>query len=175
MLKQVFILILVLITSGIVMAETNFDDQGNPNEPIQNDSANACYEGGSMDGKCDTTWEWQCGWHLIRFEYNLTSREDFPTWCISIIPPEIISEDSIPQAQGCKLRGTLYLQFGDGYFLPARTPAFNDANCIDPAGAITVLPVVYAPAPYDALTRCNLNGTYSSVQLWSNDIYKCRR
>ncbi|MBZ0305231.1 MAG: hypothetical protein K8I82_04100, partial [Anaerolineae bacterium] len=34
---------------------------------------NACHEGGSMAGKCDTEWEWTCGWYLARFEAGVNS------------------------------------------------------------------------------------------------------
>lgn len=90
MLKRTIFTILIMLFSVMLVSADGVDDQGNPNDPDVNDRANACFEGGSMEGKCDTEWEWACGWHLIQFEYDLTTRDEFPAWCISIIPPEIV-------------------------------------------------------------------------------------
>lgn len=93
MFKRLFVFIMLLLfSSTLVFAESGYDDQGNPNDPTVNDRANACYEGGSMEGKCDSIWEWECGWYLIQFEYDLLEHDGFPTWCASIIPPEILPE-----------------------------------------------------------------------------------
>jgi hypothetical protein len=49
----------------------NFDDFGNANNPFTNQRANACYLGGSLAGICDTQWEWECGWGIIRVENGM--------------------------------------------------------------------------------------------------------
>ena len=63
---------------GVVLAVPGFDDRGNPNDPRVNERANACYDGGTLAGKCDTQAEWDAGWYLIRFEYGLLGCADFP-------------------------------------------------------------------------------------------------
>lgn len=165
--------IVLLLSSSIVFA---VDDQGNENNPTTNERANACYEDGSMAGKCDSEWEWVCGWYLIQFEYNLSTREEFPNWCISIIPPEIIPEPSIPTPRG----GCAYIastppqsiNFSGGYFLSNPTLYYNSTCAGTPSSRLGNY--VYAPAPFDALTLCNLNGTFSGVSsLGYADVYAC--
>jgi hypothetical protein len=92
----------MLVLSSIVVLAVGFDDEGNPNDPTVNERANACYETGSMETKCgnndwnkngvvdsyEIQWDWTCGWYLIRFEYELVSREDFPTQCSILLPSE---------------------------------------------------------------------------------------
>src|SRR5215510_1893 len=94
MFKKLLVVPILLLVSIIVLA-VGLDDQGNPNDPTVNERANACYEGGSMEGKCDTQWEWDGGWYLIRFQYGLISREDFPAQYAILLPPlpqEVIEE-----------------------------------------------------------------------------------
>lgn len=81
-MKRVLLLILVfalLIPIGITTAQ----------EPGTK-ADNACYEGGSMAGKCDTEWEWVCGYYLARWEsaggWN-TPNNLFNSACISLLPP----------------------------------------------------------------------------------------
>lgn len=71
------------------------DDQGNPNDPALNERANACFAGGSLEGKCHTTdadangviddldvaFMWWCGWYIIRAEQGLLRAEDTPEGC----------------------------------------------------------------------------------------------
>lgn len=77
-------LLLGMLSVGLIQAA---DDQGNPNDPTINDRANACYADGSMAGKCDSVWEWTCGWHIIRLEQGLITREQVPQFCESLVPP----------------------------------------------------------------------------------------
>lgn len=48
---------------------------------------NACYEGGSLAGKCDwpteaeTEWAWTCGWYIARAENGAFAASDVPSWC----------------------------------------------------------------------------------------------
>lgn len=90
-MKRLMILLTVLLL-GTLTAVAQVDDQGNPNDPTVNDNANACFEGGAMEDKCDTDWEWDCGWYLIRFNYGITPREEFPVRCAILLPPEIMHE-----------------------------------------------------------------------------------
>lgn len=86
----VLLLIVVLVMSfAIIKAADSVDDQGNPNDPAVNDRANACYTGGSLEGKCDSDLLWAAGWYLIRFEHGMITRHDFPGLYVWVLPPEI--------------------------------------------------------------------------------------
>lgn len=94
MLKHVLISLIVLFMTGLlIIAQSGYDDLGNPNDPRLNDRANACYESGTMADKCDSELEWQAGWYRIRFEYGLLGRGEVPAWVAWVLPPEIIPEE----------------------------------------------------------------------------------
>lgn len=91
MKKFISLLILVMVTVfslATVFANGN-DDQGQPNDPNENDRANACYSGGTMESKCDTAWEWFCGWVMIRYDAGIFTREQVPSSCVVLLPGEI--------------------------------------------------------------------------------------
>lgn len=91
-MKKIFVIVIIAVTllSGFRVAfaqePTGTDDLGNLNDPMQNERANACYEGGSMAGKCDSEWAWVCGWYLIRYEARIFTREQVHTMCASLLP-----------------------------------------------------------------------------------------
>lgn len=69
------ILTLSLLGFRIIAAE----DKPLPNDPRVNPDANACSEGGSMEGKCgDSEYMWAGAWYKIRYEYGLIGRDKFP-------------------------------------------------------------------------------------------------
>ena len=89
MLKHsIIILILFVLTVGAVSAQTSSDDVGNLINPNEDANANACHQGGTFEGKCDSELMWYAGWYLIRFEYGLIDRSDIPEWLEWILPPE---------------------------------------------------------------------------------------
>lgn len=68
---------------------------------------NECNEGGAMAGKCDTEWEWTCGWYLARFNRGELNYQTVPATCVILLPPPpaaVIAQLS-PEAvsQICKL------------------------------------------------------------------------
>jgi hypothetical protein len=87
----VFISVL-LVMVGVLAAQ---DDQGKVNDPGPNERANACFAGGSLEGKCHTTdadrdgdidqldveFMWWCGWYLIRVEYKHIPPSAAPEGC----------------------------------------------------------------------------------------------
>lgn len=85
MRRLVYLLFVACLTFVTVFAADGVDDQGNPNDPTVNERANACYEGGSMEDKCDTDWEWTCGWYVIRYEEGFMSRTQMPAFCEILI------------------------------------------------------------------------------------------
>lgn len=114
-------LILVLFSVAIVFAADGVDDNGNPNDPLVNEDANACFGGGEMEGKCDTDWEWTCGWHLIRYNEGFITAEEFPIECSSLLPEEVQPE--------CNARNDLFsLEPGEpGGAVPFPGVLANDA------------------------------------------------
>jgi hypothetical protein len=172
MLRTLLVVPLLLLLAFLSFA---LDDQGNPNDPTVNDRANACYEDGSMAGKCDTAWEWEGGWYLIRFQFNLISREDFPTQYTILLPP-LPEEETTEYHLGCFPVGDgLYAKFNDGNYLPSPATYYNNAACTNVWGS-SGYALVYAPSgEADALTICQANGR-SSVQLTPGGtvVYYCK-
>ncbi|MGJ3237931.1 MAG: hypothetical protein ACFE0Q_04425 [Anaerolineae bacterium] len=85
-MQRLSLLVLALLFGSIT--SFGLDDAGNPNNPTTNDRANACFEDGSMAGRCETELDWQAGWYLIRYEYGLITREAFPQWAVWVLPVE---------------------------------------------------------------------------------------
>lgn len=83
----IWFILMVLIGAAVGSVLSDTDDQGVANDPTTNPSANACYADGTMAGKCDTTWEWTCGWYLIRHEVGMYSRAAVPSYCSSLLVP----------------------------------------------------------------------------------------
>lgn len=81
-----------VVVVGALMAQ---DDRGNVNDPGFNERANACFAGGSLEGKCHTTdadfdgdiddldieYMWWCGWYLIRVESKQIPPSAAPEGC----------------------------------------------------------------------------------------------
>jgi hypothetical protein len=81
-------LLMSLIIVSIVLAVPGFDDRGVVNDPRVNERANACYDGGTLEGKCHTQVEWDAGWYLIRFQFGLLGRGDIPEEYYWVLPSE---------------------------------------------------------------------------------------
>lgn len=83
-LSLITVLMLVLLGNQFAYAQ----DPGTKED-------NACNEGGSMAGKCDTPWEWVCGYYLARWEANggwNTPNNVLNDACVSLLPPRAIQE-----------------------------------------------------------------------------------
>ena len=97
-----FILITIVVSAQESYPAIEFAE--GINDPRVNDLANACYFGGTLSGKCNTTdvnsdkvvdsydrdWMWNAGWHLIRYEYNVIIREDFDEGYFPLLEPDAI-------------------------------------------------------------------------------------
>jgi hypothetical protein len=81
--RVVALILLCAVTFVAVFAQ---DAPLNPLDPKTNPDANACFEGGTLEGKCDSQILWEAGWYLIRFEKELISREDFLPYYAWILP-----------------------------------------------------------------------------------------
>jgi hypothetical protein len=169
MLKKLLIVLLVLSFSFLAFA---LDDQGNPNDPHTNDRANACYEDGSMAGKCDTDWEWEAGWYLIRFEAGMISREDFPAQYAILLPP-LPGETNSHTFVGCQSSPAGYVNFGSSNYLPSGRPQYSDPSCTTDLSSPTLVPLVYAPSgATEAGNICTAHGKLPGG-LISGSIYHC--
>lgn len=87
MLKRLALVVLVFVLSSLaVFAQEN--------DPFTDENANACTEGGSMEGQCnrdldnngtvdasEVEWAWRCGWYIIRYEAGMINR--VPSDCAS--------------------------------------------------------------------------------------------
>lgn len=85
--------ILVVLVWGAALAQ-----EPSPNDPAVSEDANACFAGGTMDGKCaldadgdgaledfEEDWAWTCGWYLIRLESGDIRSEAVPESCLSLL------------------------------------------------------------------------------------------
>jgi hypothetical protein len=78
----VFVLLAVFVT--ITLAQ----DNALPNDPFVNPDANACFAGGSWEGKCGDDLEmWRAGWYLIRWEKRIISTDQIPDQYKWVLPP----------------------------------------------------------------------------------------
>jgi len=97
-MRKILLISLIVLSLGVlhISAQDSVDDQDNPNNPDTNDRANACYEGGTLEGQCTSEALWQAGWYLIRVEFDIFNRSDVPTWVAWVLPPEVVPEEIVP-------------------------------------------------------------------------------
>jgi hypothetical protein len=190
-MRKSFMLLLVcsllLASMSLTIYATGLDDAGNPNDPTVNDSANECYEGGVMEGKCDTEIEWLAGWYLIKYRYGLI--ETVPAWAAWALPENYIAEVVVAESEpgtpppapaGCIGPVTLpnqnglsgankYILFDTGV-VEVGTDPYTAAGCNSGDEWFYVIyTLVYAPGGQsEADALCG--GTGNSV---GSDVYKC--
>jgi hypothetical protein len=171
-LKRFLLLIFFLFSTGFVLAQT--DDVDNPNDPRVNETANACFEGGAMEGKCATEWEWVCGWYMIRLDYGIFSREEIPGSCAILLPPLPESTPYVPPTAGCvSLDPNYNLDFDGGNYLPYGAPLYWDTACTIVFS--TTPAMAYAPnGMADALAICKKYGYNHAVHWIYTPVYHCQ-
>lgn len=209
--KYILFLIVIMVglmASSFVLADDTTESRGpgtpsevsefcvlpdiNPNnDPTTNPDANACYEGGSFDGKCDTTdvngddkiddfdrdWMYAAGWYQIRWECSMIAREDIPA---SFRPPLIVfsSSGGTNSAGG---GGNNCILFAGGYFsvnpagqfIPVGATRYDDSTCTFSTLPTNTFTMAYAPggsAQADAL--CAGAGFINGGSL-AGDFYDC--
>lgn len=174
-MNRIIISLLIVLFGSVLVSADGVDDQDNPNDPTINDRANACYEDGTMAGKCQTNWEWACGWYLMQFEYDLISRDEFPSWCISIIPEEIgINNTILVDTIVCADVGPGWVIFPNSRYLPTGiVPTYSDNTCNTLFSQVWFLaPHVVASNLTDATNLCIANG-HISAGTPVGDIFPC--
>jgi hypothetical protein len=94
-------LLITLLSTGITFAQE--PTTPGENDPNTNLSANACFVGGALAGKCAATdldkdgqiaqWEiaymYTGGWYLIRFQAGIYTRREVPLLYHWMLPPEL--------------------------------------------------------------------------------------
>jgi hypothetical protein len=71
---SLFIAIIVLTNALAAQDENTL-----ANDPFINPDANACFAGGSWEGKCGDDLEmWRAGWYLIRWEKRIIATDEMP-------------------------------------------------------------------------------------------------
>jgi hypothetical protein len=134
-----------MVVVGALMAQ---DDRGNVNDPGFNERANACFAGGSLEGKCHTTdadfdgdiddldieYMWWCGWYKIRVEFRHIPRSAAPEGCQPLLAPLSVPSGA-PAAGGgsvspaCDLPpSAIVFYFGGGPDNPAWSLLVNFFN-----------------------------------------------
>lgn len=64
---------------------------------------NACYPGGSMEGRCENELHWNAGWYRARWESKLITRDDIPfiyQWVVPAPPPVFVGESESGSGSG---------------------------------------------------------------------------
>ncbi len=192
-MRKALMLLLVcsflLVSMSLTIYAVGLDDAGNPNDPTVNSSANECYEGGVMEGKCDTEIEWIAGWYLIKYRYGLI--DTVPGWVAWALPENYIAEVAItvedtgstpppPAPAGCigpvnlppqngQIGTNKYILFDTGV-VEAGTDPYTAPGCNEGDEWFYVTyTLVYAPDGQSAADA--LCGGPSSS--FGSDVYKC--
>jgi hypothetical protein len=87
LLSVVCVLMVVsLLAAQAVFAQEEIADHANGHNPSLDPHANACLDGGTLAGKCDSEALWNAGWYLIRFEQGSIDVEHFPAEYAWVLP-----------------------------------------------------------------------------------------
>lgn len=166
----------LLILAGSSLAQ----DPPEPNTPADN----ACYTGGDMEGKCDTDWEWRCGWHLARWQADGGWFGAYPMLdeCVSLLPPRPVVDRQQQQpaapmvfpSAGCIATAVDFLDFGGGFAVAAPYPLYPDATCGMTIVTVFGLNHVYAPPPFNADLLCQIAfGQNVANGPLGDNVYQC--
>jgi hypothetical protein len=167
---------IILLSSSLFVHAISVDDEGALNDPNENGRANACYVGGSMEGQCLTEWDWEGGWYLIRFEFGLISRENFPAQFAILLPQEIVETPEVvveePSVINClgPVYSVFFFNFGSSNKIVS-PQGYSDPACSVPYTTITSTFVYTTAGSADALAICGFPwGNANSV---GPNIYAC--
>jgi hypothetical protein len=146
-MRTAWILALLCLLFGLTLVSAAQDRaDGAPED-------NACYAGGSLEGKCDwptdaeDDWAWACGWYIARVGTGEFTVDDVPEWCNYFVAPSLVCYDSSQPGQlDFVLSGALNTALNiSGY-------ASVDGTCS--GGVIDTETVVSASNVLDAAAAC---------------------
>jgi hypothetical protein len=157
-----FVLVgVVIIGSAFAAADTL------PNDPKVNPNANACFAGGTLEGRCngvdsnsdgvisddEVAFAWRGGWYLIRFQAGMISRTDFPAQYVYLLPP--LTQEAAQTFPQC-----FEASFGMDFELLAPYNTLNNARSWDSedgscsGNSPWTATLVIAPTQPEAVTLC---------------------
>ncbi|MGB7338367.1 MAG: hypothetical protein WBC91_05700 [Phototrophicaceae bacterium] len=182
MLRNLIMVIVCLVVSSLlVIADDSFDDEGNPNDPTINIRANACFDEGSLAGKCDSDLMWTAGWYLIRLEQGIFSAEDIPSFLWWILPQDSSDDSStsptspsIEPSNGCYDNGSESMILTSETDQKNNTVIYDDLDCTTVAIGSNIITVT-GSNEINATTACqNLlasNQEITTISNWSTMGY----
>ncbi|MBK8138057.1 MAG: hypothetical protein IPK52_19970 [Chloroflexi bacterium] len=161
MRRLMILAVLLLIVGGAAFAQDEGDPA--PNDPAASQDANACYAGGTMEGKCaldadgdgiledfEEDWAWECGWYLIRIEAGLIGQDALPEGCSSLLAQP----------------NTNCYQNGESSFLYVGPPNsignavfYDSLDCTGEAFFSSSSPLIFADSEAEALALCGALGS----------------
>lgn len=132
MKSKIRLLVLFVALLALTLVSTAQDENSG-----ESPEDNACYAGGSLEGKCDwptdaeDEWAWTCGWYIARVERGIIAESSVPNWCNYFTTPicyggggsvyEVQMIGLPDRANNAIVHGTL------------------DGTCSDPLFAITII------------------------------------
>ncbi|MEZ4667929.1 MAG: hypothetical protein R3E39_08445 [Anaerolineae bacterium] len=169
-------------SSGLTIPDwCNESSQSTP----QDTNENAC-DGGLLDGRCGSEWEWTCGWYLQQWEDagGWKGTYEIPDWCNpqSVLPPKPSDEQSattttttvttIAQA-GCFPWFKGYYMKTNGSAVEASAAAYYDNTC-----SITIAgydSIAWAATKTEADALClTISPTYTAATTPTTNLWDCR-
>jgi len=174
--RLMLVLVLLLLTNLTVFADTGVDDQGNPNDPNVNDRANACFEGGSMAGRCEIELHWTAGWYLIRYEYGIFSRDEVHSLVAWVLPPEPEDVPGGKPISACAFawNPNFYVDFSGSNFVGSGN-YWSDPACTVPNGNLS-RKWVYSPSGQANATNicvANMGAGYFATPSHGPLVFEC--
>ncbi len=75
--STVLVMVCLLLLMSLLAAQAALADDSGEAVPLDPE-ANACFDGGTLAGKCDTEDMWVAGWLLVRVEHGVLDPHDVP-------------------------------------------------------------------------------------------------
>lgn len=136
-----------------------------PNDPTVNEDANACYAGGSMEGKChldangdgvvddfESEILWACGWYVIRVEHGMITASAMPEWC----------GEAAPACYSTAIFGFSLIYVGPPNAI--NNAIFYDSlDCTGAGDTRPDSPLIFADSADEAFDLCSLLGTVGLI------------
>jgi hypothetical protein len=171
-MKRLLITLILLVFSAFAAVA---QDNESSNDPRVNENANACFAGGTMEGKCnvdfdgngtvdeyEVTWAWECGWYIIRVNAGMISSTQMPERCQTLLPADTCFSTSL----GVSFR------YSGNPNEPGNVVGYLGAGCASDftlSGANSVL--IFANSLDEATAICSQFGTVIFIRELNNIGY----